>query len=1052
MKILHFISENILFLITLFLLAFIPLYPKLPLLDVQNTWVYVRAEDLVIASVLTLWIFLVLFKKVKLKTPLTIPIFIFWIIGAISTLHGVLIIFPTLSDVFSNVAFLSFIRRVEYLSLFFIAFSAIREKKYIYPVIAVLTVVLFLVAGYGIGQKFYGFPAYLTMNEEFAKGAPIQLSEFSRVPSTFAGHYDLAAYLVLLIPIFVSLGFGFKNWFLKFLFFSTSSLGFALLFMTVSRVSFFVLLVSLLALLILKKKKLLIISLSILTLAFLILSPSLVDRFGNTVSEVNVLVNAKTGGAIGEVKEMPREYFKDKIILKDNASGETAELNESLVLPYDQVPLRVHILKQPNAPTGENLPQGTGYVNLPLSPVLSRTDLYFTEKSIDQAGTKSEEIRAFTGNFLVKKARAYDLSFTTRFQGEWPRTLDSFKRNIFFGSGYGSVSLAVDNNYLRILGESGLIGFISFISLFLAAGVYIKKTYSKVDSQIVKSFVLGFVTGTFGLLLNGVLIDVFEASKVAFTYWILMGITLGILHLYSRDENMNIFGDFKKAIVSPVAVAIYLLIITVGLFSPLYGNYFVGDDFTWLRWVADSKQNFVGYFTDVDGFFYRPGARLYFLFMYKTFWLNQAFYHLVSIFLHFSVALLLFAVLRKIIKNYALSIIGAILFLVLSGHHEAVFWISSTGFLFNALFILLALFLFILWKEKQKPYLLAGVIFSIVFSLLFHELGVVAPLIIILYDVIFGDKSNQNSLFKKIHLYLLLPLLPYLLLRLIAQSHWFSGDYSYNIFKLPYNVIGNSIGYFLLNLFGPQSLKFYDVLRNGLRENILFATVGFACAVFIAFLIYKFVFKRISGNEKKIVTFGLLFFVIALLPFLGLGNISSRYSYLSSVGFVIVFVFLIRKIFDYLLTLGDRQTVSAIAVLISMIFLSVQLFQLQNLHTDWRVAGLKTQKSLISFEEVFLLTPQGIYKDYAKDENMHFYFVDVPIKNGEAWVFPVGLKDALWFTLQNKNFTVDITSDLDFALNQADVLENVGVFKFYNGDTVKKVFKTKDGIITFPKE
>ena len=53
------------------------------------------------------------------------------------------------------------------------------------------------------------------MNEEFAKGIPITLSQLSRVPSTFAGHYDLAAYLALMIPILASLVFGFKNWFTK---------------------------------------------------------------------------------------------------------------------------------------------------------------------------------------------------------------------------------------------------------------------------------------------------------------------------------------------------------------------------------------------------------------------------------------------------------------------------------------------------------------------------------------------------------------------------------------------------------------------------------------------------------------------------------------------------------------------------------------------------------------------------------------------------------------------------------------------------------------------
>ena len=93
------------------------------------------------------------------------------------------------------------------------------------------------------------------MNEEFAKGLPIKLSQLSRVPSTFAGHYDLAAYLVLIIPILTSLIFGFRNWLVKIIILASVILGFGLLLMTVSRVSVFVLLIALFIVLFSKIKK-----------------------------------------------------------------------------------------------------------------------------------------------------------------------------------------------------------------------------------------------------------------------------------------------------------------------------------------------------------------------------------------------------------------------------------------------------------------------------------------------------------------------------------------------------------------------------------------------------------------------------------------------------------------------------------------------------------------------------------------------------------------------------------------------------------------------------
>src|SRR3990167_5068070 len=637
MKFLKWIWNNFLFVFTIFLLAFIPLYPKIPIIDIKNTWVYIRAEDFAVTLIILVWIILLLLKKATLKTQLTIPIMFFWIIGGLATLHGVLVLFPSLADVFPNVAFLSFFRRIEYMSLFFIAYASIKNKKFISHVAVTLMIILLLIVGYGFGQKFLGFPAYLTMNEEFAKGAPIQLSQLSRIPSTFAGHYDLAAYLVLVIPILVSLAFGFRNIIFKFSLLITASLGFFLLFMTVSRVSFFVLLFSLLILLILQKKKIIIISLLVLTFVLLIFSPTLLQRFNSTISEVNVLVNAKTGGAIGQVKEVPAAYFKEKIVENLTATGSAA-------VPFQLIPPIASLVIEANSSTGENLPQGTSYVNLPLSPIIKKVDMYFFQKLTSKSGVESEEISAFYGDYLIKKAKAYDLSFTTRFQGEWPKTFEAFKRNIFLGSGYGSVSLAVDNNYLRILGESGLFGLISFISIFIIAVIYIKKLLPKVDSGITRSFIFGFIAGSFGF-----------------------------------------------ALISPLAIIIYIFITVLAFFFPIYANYFTGDDFTWFRWIQDCCNNVANYFTQANGFFYRPGTKIYFSLMYSAFWLNQTIYHLISIFLHFVVAALLFLLAKKILKDFLLAVGSSFLFVILSGYSEAVFWISSTGFLFNAMFTLLSL-------------------------------------------------------------------------------------------------------------------------------------------------------------------------------------------------------------------------------------------------------------------------------------------------------------------------------------------------------------------------
>ena len=156
-KIISWVWDNILFFETLFLLAFIPLYPKLPLINVQHTWVYVELDDFVVLVVLLSWLALLVKKKVSLKTPLTLPILIFWIIGAVSTMHAILLIFPTLANVFPNVAFLTYLRHIEYMSLFFVAYYGVKDKRLIPVVVSVLVLTLLAVIAYGFGQDILAF-------------------------------------------------------------------------------------------------------------------------------------------------------------------------------------------------------------------------------------------------------------------------------------------------------------------------------------------------------------------------------------------------------------------------------------------------------------------------------------------------------------------------------------------------------------------------------------------------------------------------------------------------------------------------------------------------------------------------------------------------------------------------------------------------------------------------------------------------------------------------------------------------------------------------------
>lgn len=1055
-KSINWIWDNILFLETLFLIIFIPLYPKIPLIDIKNTWVYIRAEDFIIFFVFISWIILLIKEKITLKTPLTVPILIFWIVGVIATLHGVLIVFPDLANVFPNVAFLSLVRHIEYISVFFIAFAGIKNKNQLKFVIAALVVTLLGVIFYGFGQKYLHFPAFLTMNEEFAKGAPIQLSALSRVPSTFAGHYDLAAYLVLIIPMMISLYFGFKNWFIKIGLLFTSFLGFILLFMTVSRVSFIVLFIALLVVFFFQKKKLVLLSvpLGILFVVFLLLfQSSLINRFKSTVSQIDVVVDAQTGGSLGHVEFKDKDYFKDKVVLqrrvKDSSELGAAleELKQnssyysssSAILPFKFVPASVPLVTAVNISNGESLSQGTGYVNLYLSPVVKKIDSFYYELPPDLKGSSSAQFLVLRGNFIVKRASAYDLSFTTRFQGEWPNTIKAFKRNILLGSGYGAVSLAVDNNYLRILGEIGLLGFTAFFLIFLTLGIYIKKIFPDIDSKLAKSFIIGFGAGTIGLALNATLIDVFEASKVAYIFWILMGVTFGVLLLYQKNQ-FNLWHEIRKAATSVYAIILYLFIACFVLFSPTLNNYFAADDFTWLRWAADcgscNLNTFIHYFTTADGFFYRPGTKILFYFLYHSVWLNQVVYHSVSMILHFVVAALVYLLARKIFKSNLLGALSGFLFVFLSGGSEAILWISAYGNLIATAFGLLGLLFYVYWEEKKKIYFYIGTFISFSLALLFQEVAIVFPLLIPAYQLLSNDPldSIKKTLKRWDFLLLFVPVIIYIIARTVSGSHWSGGDYSYNLILLPFNLVGNLFGYSMLTIIGQMSLPIYTAIRNLLREHLLMAIILIPFVVMAFYAAYRFVYKSLKTDEKRIVNFGLAIFVILLLPVIGLGNIASRYDYVASVGLILLFVLALKKIYEYLLVSGREIAIGSLGLIIG-VFLIFQIIQVQQNNADWAGAGTRIKNFFVAIDS---------YYDYNwGGPTMEFHLVNVPVKVGNAWVFPVGINDALWFAFKNNDAKVILNNSKEEALGQAGLYRSRPVFIFNEDGSVTQVDRFK---------
>jgi len=202
-KLWNFFKNNLLKIGVSFLLVFIAWYPKLPSINIPHTWVYIRLEDFSILFVVIIWFLELILRRVKLAPKIWMTFAFYWGIGLISLVLSLIFIGPHLANFFPSVAVLYYIRHIEYLILFFVAFSTIKSTKDIRDYMVILFVTVLGFSLYAFGQRFYldawaafpkfferfpyCFPSFQTGNEEFAKGIPLCLPKDGRITSTFAG-------------------------------------------------------------------------------------------------------------------------------------------------------------------------------------------------------------------------------------------------------------------------------------------------------------------------------------------------------------------------------------------------------------------------------------------------------------------------------------------------------------------------------------------------------------------------------------------------------------------------------------------------------------------------------------------------------------------------------------------------------------------------------------------------------------------------------------------------------------------------------------------------
>ena len=483
------LDENLVRTLLIGFIFFVPLWPKLPFKMINYTYIAIRLDDIYLAILAFVFAFQLLRRKVALNKKFILPFALFFISVFASFIWNAYVV---KNMQLPHLGLLHSLRRVEYMIMFFIASSVIKTKKDFWQIISYFFISVFLVILYGLGQKFLNFPAVQTMNPEYAKGYILYLTPDSRISATFGGHYDLAIYLVMAIPLILSFYFFKKNNLFLYLFIGAL----LILLYTSSRSSFIAYLIATVGFLLFIRKFKFLILVLILTAGLMFTTGEITKRFLKTFQVRRILVNDRTGAVyIGQTittKELPAGSFYVK--LKDQTKNSDDNLNT----------FRNKIVQ-------EKVNEATNSGVL----TVSNTDKY--------VATLSANLRPV--NTVVS-----DISMATRFQVEWPRAINAFKKNPLLGTGPSSITEATDGDYFRWIGEVGLLGTITFLNILFLILKTIFVSIKKLSFEE-KLIGYGFIFGFFALFINASYIDAFEASKVAYVFWTLAGLYIGYYRL-----------------------------------------------------------------------------------------------------------------------------------------------------------------------------------------------------------------------------------------------------------------------------------------------------------------------------------------------------------------------------------------------------------------------------------------------------------------------------------------------------------------------------------------
>ncbi|MFC1755905.1 tetratricopeptide repeat protein [Patescibacteria group bacterium] len=340
---------------------------------------------------------------------------------------------------------------------------------------------------------------------------------------------------------------------------------------------------------------------------------------------------------------------------------------------------------------------------------------------------------------------------------------------------------------------------------------------------------------------------------------------------------------------------------------------------------------------------------------------NSTSFHFASIFIHFINAVLVFYILKNIF-NKKMALISTLLFIVHPANSEAVSWISGSVYLYQAMFWLLSIYFYLLFRKKEsKAALFVSYVALFIYVYTLQSAWVIVfPFLITVLDYFVILKKNEWRKY--------LTLIPYYLAMVYYLIFNFSNAINIRTADLQYYYVGTTSQNRLVSILRVIQNSFSLYLLP-IKLNIVFSTYNmtaisalalFSFAGLLGYILYYY-------YKKDKISFALLLCVyVSILPLfspisIGLGY-AERYLYFGTIFFSIFITRLILK-------LDAKNKNKKIALIVFSILIPLFMFRTVVRTLDW-----KNDKTLWTAAQQTAPNNYEVYNElgniYSKEEKL----------------------------------------------------------------------------------